>query len=167
MNVFAYFLHHLFILVKFLNTAVMKNYMLQHKRDLLNLIAVVLSVVTISYAWSGWSQHLAEGKITKACEILYPIGNVLTADTPYGDSSPSISNSELAHLEEAAILASDAAMNNSRYQFFRDEVLLFGMNLDHLTSVQAETLHSPYDLYTYGIDPVCSNQMYVGENPGL
>ena len=145
----------------------MKKFLIANKRKFLKSAAVLLSITLFIFAYQGFTAWRAESKVIRACNLLFPIGNALRPDTPYGDFGTKISNQTLIQLENAAMLASAAAGDNSRYSFFRDEVELFGMNLYGSTSTQAETLHSPYSIYTYGIFPFCTNYMYLGENPSL
>jgi len=150
------------------NLRIFANRLTSGRARTLKILGAGLLIVTIFFAISGFNSWRADRRAVehqkKACQIIYGLGFSLTDNSLYGDGINTVTPEVSAKLDNAveeAFAAADADMEH--YTIFRDAVILFAMNLRGDGSLKAETLHSPYELYTYAIDPACSNYMYLGE----
>ena len=147
--------------------AFLKTFANTHKRGLLTLLkflGVGVLIGTIVFASEGLGSWRAGKHQQKACNILYGIGNPLRDNSVYGEGLNTVTPEVSAKLDKAvveAFAASDA--DPKHYRIFGGSVDLFALNLRGDGSQIAETLHSPYELYTYAIWPICTNFMYLGE----
>ncbi len=121
--------------------------------------AILVLLISGDFALRGYNFSRAQGHVKKACELLYPLGNPLRANSPFGTDYNQLSAKESLQMTDAASEALSAATAENQYRFFRDEVILFDLNIRGEATTNMENLVSPYLIYTYGIYPVCTNSL--------
>lgn len=152
-------------------SAFLKEFSSTHKSGLLafvKFLGVGLLIAMIFFTTHGFNSWIADRRAVEhqktACQIIYSIKLSLNENSVYGDGINSVTPEASAKLDQAveeAFAAADA--DGEHYTIFGDAVFLFAKNLRGDGSAKAETLHSPYELYTYAIHPDCANYMYLGE----
>ena len=125
------------------------------------LILIILGFATLNFGYSGFNAWRAQSHIQKACNLLYGLGNPLNEGSSYGTDINTLSPSQSAEMTKAAGEAIAAQASDDRFRFFRDEVLLFDLNVRGNASTGMENLESPYQIYKFGIYPVCTNYVYI------
>ena len=128
-------------------------------RKTITLVAIVLIFIAGDFGIQGFNFWRAQGHITKACNLLYGLGNSLRENSQYGTDLNQLSASQSTQMSKAASEAISAQSAENKFAFFRDEVILFDLNMRGEATVEMENLASPYSIYTYGIYPVCTNSV--------
>ena len=123
-------------------------------------VLVLLVIALLNFGVSGFNAWRAQNHLQKACNLLYSLGNSLDENSEFGTDINTLTSRESTDVTKAAREAIAAQSADDRYRFFRDEVLLFDLNVRGNASTAMENLESPFQIYKFGIYPACTNNVY-------
>ena len=130
------------------------------------IVGIVVVITMISLSIEGYGSWKAGRYRDKVCNTLYGIGNYLREDSAWGvgvDSTTSPMKEKLGYAIKEANSAVGA--DSLHYTVFANAVVLFSLSLEGDDQGGQINLHSPYEIYTYTIYPICMNFGYLDNDP--